>query len=240
MEKEKLSKIEIRFKILSYLFVVFVIVTSSLFIVMFKERGNLDIVRAKGLIIEDEKGRDRILIGAPIPFSKDRVRLDSAKVRKWWASEFEGQEKEYMEWYKNYKHSAVGMVVMNDKGFDRVLIGDSLADPNIGNRSFELSGMIWNDAQGWERGGLGVNTTKSGLSRSVIGVDAMSGEAAHLVAMEDGTKGLIINQGEGRIIIGQSKKKNSTEADKELMIRYFNNKGDIVWERDLSRLVSSK
>lgn len=94
-----------------------------------------DIIRAKGIIIEDESGRDRILIGAPIPYSNDRVRTDSLLVKKYWASKFKNPN-QYMEWYKSYKNSADGIVFMNDKGFDVVQIGDNLSDANVGKRMF--------------------------------------------------------------------------------------------------------
>lgn len=38
------------------------------------------IIRARGLVIVDDKGRERILLGAPIPQAKNRVRTDSARV----------------------------------------------------------------------------------------------------------------------------------------------------------------
>ncbi|MCU0404794.1 MAG: hypothetical protein MUE99_09630, partial [Chitinophagaceae bacterium] len=47
------------------------------------------IIRAKGIVIEDSTGRDRILIGSPIPLSRDRVRTDTSLVKKYWAKNFE-------------------------------------------------------------------------------------------------------------------------------------------------------
>lgn len=193
------------------------------------------IIRAKGIIIEDSSGRDRILIGAPIPFSKDRVRNDTNLVRKHWAKRF-GSGHQYMEWYKNYYHGAEGMVVMNEHGFDRVLLGDKLADPNIGKRMFESSGVLWNDKEGWELGGAGVNTTKDGKSRSVMGVDDKSGEAVHIVALEDGTKGLIIGGENGRLMIGMSKKDGQWFQNKQAFtgIKYFDNHGKLIWEQTMN------
>jgi len=193
------------------------------------------IIRAKGIIIEDSSGRDRILIGAPIPFSKDRVRNDTNLVRKHWAKRF-GDGHQYMEWYKNYYHGAEGMVVMNEHGFDRVLLGDKLADPNIGKRMFQSSGILWNDREGWELGGAGVNTTKDGKSRSVMGVDDKDGEAVHIVALEDGTKGLIIGGENGRLMIGMSKKDGQWFQNKQAFtgIKYFDNNGKLIWEQTMN------
>lgn len=195
-----------------------------------------DVIRAKGIIIEDSTGRDRILIGAPIPTSKDRVRTDTVQVRKHWAKNY-GNPDQYMQWYKGYHHSAIGMVVMNEEGFDRVAVGDKLPDPNSGKRMFEPAGVMWNDKQGWEKGGLGVNTTKDGKARSIVGLDDDNGEAVHLVALEDGTKGLIIGGENGRLMIGMSNKDGQWFQNKEAFAgwKLFDKKGQIVSEQKLNR-----
>lgn len=195
-----------------------------------------EIIRAKGIVIEDSIGRDRILIGAPIPHSKDRVRTDTALVRKHWAGNF-GNPDQYMGWYKNYYNGADGIVVINENGFDRVLIGDRLADPNTGKRMFESSGILWNDKQGWEKGGAGVNSTSDGKSRSIIGVDNANGEAAHLMALEDGTNALAIQSEEGMILLGFSKKDGQFFQNKAsfLGIKFFDTKGKLVWEQQMNK-----
>ncbi|HMS04082.1 MAG TPA: hypothetical protein PKE51_13955, partial [Gemmatimonadaceae bacterium] len=162
-----------------------------------------EIVRARGLVIEDAEGRDRILMGAPIPASAHRVRTNDSLVRTYWASTFADPE-QYMGWYRNYRHSADGIVIMNEAGFDRVLLGDRLADSNLGRRMFEAAGITWNDARGFERGGGGVNTLEDGTSRAVFGLDDADGEAVHLIAAEDGTKALTIGGANGRLVIGIS------------------------------------
>lgn len=194
------------------------------------------VIRAKGLIIEDAAGKDRILLGAPIPFSANRVRTDTALVRKYWAKNF-GKPDQYMKWYKDYYHGGVGMVVMNDSGFDRVLIGDKLADPNTGKRMFEPAGVLWNDAHGWERGGIGANTTEDGKTRSVIGVDNANGEAAHIFALEDGTNAVAISGDDGTLLIGFSKKDGAYFENKESFtgMKFFNKKGELVWEQKMNK-----
>lgn len=235
---KKLNNIEKRFKRLQMIFIAFVMVTvSSIVTFGFAKPERFNIIRAKGIVIEDQNGKDRILIGAPIPFSKDRVRTDTTKVRKYWGKNYEDMENQYMEWYKNYKHNAEGIVIMNEEGFDRVLLGDKLADPNIGQRMFEVAGMLWNDKQGWELGGAGVNTTKDGKSRSIMGVDSKDGEAVHLVALEDGTKGLVINAENGRLLIGSSKKNGNWFKNKEDFtgVKYFDTDGKLVWEQKMNK-----
>lgn len=195
-----------------------------------------DIIRAKGLIIEDSAGRDRILLGAPIPYSANRVRTDTALVRKYWAKNF-GNPNQYMKWYKDYYHGANGMVVMSDSGFDRVLLGDKLADPNTGKRMFEPAGLLWNDPHGWERGGAGANTTEDGQTRSVVGVDNSGGEAAHIFALEDGTNAVAISGDDGMLLLGFSKKNGAYFENKESFtgMKFFNKKGALVWEQKMNQ-----
>ncbi len=195
------------------------------------------IIRAKGIVIEDEQGRDRILIGAPVPFSKNRVRTDTNLVRKYWAKAFGSDSDQYMKWYNDYYNGAEGFVVMNENGFDRVLVGDKLADPNTGKRMFQSAGILWNDTEGWELGGAGVNTTKDGKSRSVMGVDDKDGEAVHIIALEDGTKGLVIGGENGRLLIGMSKKNGQWFQNKDFFtgIKFFNNEGKLIWEQQMNK-----
>lgn len=214
---------------------------SSLALVVFlfsafrRDTQTFDVIRAKGVVIDDSAGRDRILIGAPIPSSKDRVRTDTARVRKYWGSRYQNTD-QYMQWYSHYDHGAVGMVVLNENGFDRIAMGDKLPDPNSGKRMFEIAGMTWNDREGWERGGLGVNTSKDGKARTAIGLDDDNGEAVHLVALEDGTKGLIIGGESGSLLIGMSKKDGPWFQNKEAYtgIKFFDKKGNLVWEKKMN------
>lgn len=195
------------------------------------------IIRAKGIVIEDSSGRDRILIGSPIPHSPERVRTDTNLVKKYWAKNFDDNAQQYMEWYKQYKHGAEGIVIMNENGFDRVLLGDKLADPNTGKRMFEPAGILWNDKEGWELGGAGVNTTKDGKARSVMGVDDKDGEAVHLIALEDGTKGIVIGGENGRLLIGMSKENGKWFKNKQAFtgIKYFDPQGKLIWEQQLNK-----
>lgn len=193
-----------------------------------------DIIRAKGIIIEDAEGRDRILIGAPIPHSVGRVRTDTSAVREHWGKKF-GNPDQYMKWYRDYRHSAICMVVMNEDGFDRVQIGDKLTDPNIGKRMFEFAGVLWNNSKGWEKGGAGVNTLKDGRARSVVGLDDDGGEAVHLVALEDGTKGLMISGVNGHLMLGMSNEDGTWFQNKLPFtgVKLFDKEGTLLWEQEM-------
>jgi hypothetical protein len=200
----------------------------------FTKTDRFDLIRTKGIVIEDANGRDRILIGAPVPFSKDRVRTDTAKVRKYWASQFKKPD-EYMKWYANYKNSADGIVFMNDKGFDVVQVGDDLSDANVGKRMFRSTGILWNTQTGWERGGAGVNTTDDGKSRPTIGLDDESGEAMHIICLEDGSKGIIIGGENGSLRLGMANKEGELFQNKGKFtgMKFFDNNGKTVWEQNL-------
>ncbi|MCC5931123.1 MAG: hypothetical protein JJU28_17885 [Cyclobacteriaceae bacterium] len=240
MEKElhaKLAKIENKYKWLLFTFVLFtsILLLSFILLFVYSQTTEFGIIRAKGIIIEDDSGRDRILIGAPIPDSKNRIRTDTAKVREHWSKKYEDQD-QFMSWYSDYLHSTDGIVIMNEKGFDRVLIGDKLADPNSGKRLFEAAGMTWNDKEGWEMGGAGVNTSADGKARSMIGLDDSEGEAVHLVALEDGTKALIIGGANGRLMIGMSDKNGQWFQNEQefIGVKFFDDEGKVVWEQKMN------
>ena len=165
---------------------------------------NQEIIRTKGIIIEDSAGRDRILIGSPIPVSPTRVRDDTAKVRKAWAALMGGDR--YMGWYKSYSNEANGIVFLNENGFDKVIIGEKTPDPNIGTRIAKSSGIVINDDQGFERSGYGILKMEDGRYRVNIGMDDASGiEAAHLFVDEDGNRGLKINYTGGQVLLTNAK-----------------------------------
>lgn len=242
MEKEiiqRLEKIEKKYKNLKKLCGGFMLLLALSLLTFGFTRTEKDIIKAKGIIIQDEMGRDRILIGAPIPFSKDRVRTDTSMVRKYWASQFKNPD-QYMKWYKEYKNSADGIVFMNEKGFDVVQVGDNLSDANVGQRMFRSTGILWNTQNGWERGGAGVNTTADGKSRPTIGLDDESGEALHLICLEDGSKGIILGDENGSLRIGMAQNEGELFQNKSKFtgIKYFDKSGKIVWEQDVSNLNS--
>ena len=58
------------------------LLTIALVVLFFRSGTSADdVLRTRGLIIEDEAGRERILIGAPIPEAANRVRTAFAPTR---------------------------------------------------------------------------------------------------------------------------------------------------------------
>jgi hypothetical protein len=102
------------------------------------------ILRSKGLIVEDANGRERILIGAPVPVVSGRKRQDST----------------------------VGLLVLGESGADRIAIGAPFPDPQSQGKTFDRigrgAGLVFDDANGDERGGFGVMDNDG---RATFGLD---------------------------------------------------------------------
>lgn len=247
MEKEiikKLHEIENRYKNLKRTFLgTICLLAICILTFAFTNTETFGVIRAKGIIIVDEKGKERILIGAPIPFSKDRVRNDTALVRKYFANTIIPKNPDlYMKYYKEYKNSAFGMVVLNDKGMDVVQFGDKLSDPNTGRRQFENSGLIWNSQNGTELGGVGVNTLSNGKSRVVFGFDDPSdggSEALHAGVLEDGSRILTMRDIDGSLVIGMGKPNNpffqTNDTTTFVGIKYFDKKEKLIWQQEMNK-----
>ncbi len=157
------------------------------------------VLRARGLVIVDAAGRERILIGAPVPDARNRVRTGTARVRKIWGPGF---PPEYMTYYRTYRNAVNGILVLDERGFDRVAIGDSVPDPNIGRRIGPSTGMVINDAKGFERSGYSLLRV-DGHDRMVLGLDDARGEeGVALMVLDSGHAGAAMQDGRNSIYLG--------------------------------------
>jgi hypothetical protein len=157
------------------------------------------ILRVQGIIIEDAAGRERILIGAPIPPAENRVRTDRERVQQVWGGRM---PKEYLEWYDGYRHTMHGVLILDENGYDRVLIGDSVPDPNIGQRIAPSTGIIINDEEGYERSGYGL-MKPGGVGRVVLGLDSDDGREGVVLALsDDGFAGLLVRDPRHELLLG--------------------------------------
>lgn len=169
--------------------------------------ANQHLLRTRAIVIEDEDGRDRILIGAPVPASGHRVRTDTERAMAAWSQRFGGES--FRESYAKLDHSASGILFLDESGFDRLIVGEHAPDPNTGQRLVDPTGMTWNDDQGFELGGIGCSKTEDGRFRVVMGMDDPSvGEALHLFVLEDGTKGLRIASEDALLLLGRARANN--------------------------------
>jgi len=127
-----------------------------------RNRSSGGVLRAKGLIIEDASGHDRILLGAPVPVDSERKRHDET----------------------------VGLVILGDGGVDRVVLGAPVPEPQIngrvGTRVGRATGFILDDKNGDERGGMDVLDNDGRVS---LGLDYPhgDGEAISLGVLPDET-----------------------------------------------------
>lgn len=161
------------------------------------------VLRARGLVIEDDEGRERILIGAPIPEAKNRVRTDFDKVKRAWANQFPSQ---FTDWYKTYQNHMNGILILDGNGFDRVALGDPVPDPNSGKRIAPSSGLVINDEQGFERSGYGLLNVQN-RHRVVLGMDSDKGqEGLTLFLMDEGPIGVEVTDGSRHRSLGFIKK----------------------------------
>jgi hypothetical protein len=245
MEKEilqKLLEIENRYKRMKQLFIGFVSLTLiGILGFGFARTEKFDLIRTKGIIVEDENGKDRILIGAPIPQSKDRVRTDTNLVRKYFVPDVAKDPNKYMEWYKNYRHTAFGMVVLNEKGMDVMQIGDQLSDPNVGRRMFLPTGILLNNQKGMEVGGFGTHTFNDGRSGVALGLDDPGNgrEAFHALVLSDGTRAMILQDANAKLVLGFGKGNSEIFKNKDSLnfigIKYFDKKGNLIWEQKMNK-----
>ena len=115
-------------------------------------RADDGILRGRGVILSDENGRARVLIGAPFPESKDRVRQDSR---------------------------TASIIFLDEQGHDRLVVGEELQAqmngkvPTDRHRIGSGYGMTLQDLQGNERGGMGFLSN----GRAVISLDRPTGDA---------------------------------------------------------------
>lgn len=162
-----------------------------------------DILRAKGIIIEDAEGRARILIGAPTPIVPERLRTDPARYEEAFGEQLGSAARDV----GRLRNNGVGILVLDENGQDRVAIGSPLPDPLNGRRIGDMTGLSFHAANGIERGGIGhMTNAETGLDRSGIGVDSVDGEGAILVADADGTNGLVVldGQDQGLLFVGRA------------------------------------
>ena len=158
--KRKFLLLQIAWLLTAVVSVVVVVVRSS-------EAANEDkgtnVLRARGLIIVDANGRERILLGAPVPKMTGRKRQDDS----------------------------TGMLVLGEDGMDRVAVG-YLPDPQVLGKVVKRispeAGITFNDKNGNERGGLGAFDD----GRSGLGLDYAGREAVNLFAGLDVYSGLVL------------------------------------------------
>jgi hypothetical protein len=103
-----------------------------------------------------------------------------------------------MDYYRGYRHDTNGLVILDENGFDRLAIGDPVPDPNIGKRIGPSTGLVINDADGFERSGYGLLRIADHY-RVVLGLDvAGSRQEGLTLSLDDetGRVGMAVQHGE--------------------------------------------
>lgn len=162
--RDQIARLELKVKRTQQLLAAVVVATAAA--VLVGAASEPQIIRARGVVISDAAGNDRILIGAPAPKSSDRKRSGA---------------------------ETASMVFMSAEGHDRVIVGQS-PDPFVGGvehrRIGEAHGLTFFDPKGSERGGIGYLDSGRAVvaldyhERDAIGmmVDDRNGFAGMLVA----------------------------------------------------------
>jgi len=181
--QERIEKLEKQVKWLgSCALILATIVVALLGLAAKSESESAKILRARGLIIEDDQGRKRILIGASVPgAAKNAAAMN-------------------------------GILLLDPNGTARIALGNPVPDPSQGKRNAPLIGLVVNDSDGLERTGYGVHNTgggdqptlvldyrdREGLSFSVL--DGGLGKRAAGVILQSGNRHLYLGSGDGALI----------------------------------------
>lgn len=160
MEEElinRILKLENELKSTKYLVIflilMFIVLAFQYITVQQKNQLSVELIRTKGLILQDENGRDVMLMGYPVPYSGQRKRTDELE----------------------------GILMMDVQGNDRLFMGKEgtfLVDGELFNRIDEGWGLLVNDQNGNERGGFGILDS---LNAVVMGMNYPAGEGIMLV-----------------------------------------------------------
>jgi hypothetical protein len=116
------------------------------------------VLHLKGLVIEDQQGRARILLGAPFPAVHDRLRQDT---------------------------TTTTLLFLDEQGHDRFSIGEIMPAQINGKvppqfhriGSSSAYGLTIYDPLGNERGGMGFLSNGSTVNRASIALDRPDGDA---------------------------------------------------------------
>ncbi len=133
---ERLSALEaqlVRLRVVSALLALLFVSTAAWAVLAtpVSAQDSSGVLRARGLVIEDAKGRARVVMGAPFPTVPDRRRQDTA---------------------------TAAMIFLDENGNDRLTLGEApnpQVDGKVLHRIAPHFGVVIHDAKGDERGAYG-------------------------------------------------------------------------------------
>lgn len=216
--EERMLQLERRVKRLQTVVIGLAALVIGMGVSAFSRSSENQVIRARGFVVVDSLGRARILIGAPIPYAANRVRTDTARVRRLWAGRFPDPS-QYMRYYAGYDNSMNGILILDSAGFDRLALGDPTPDPNIGRRIAPSVGLVINDAEGFERAGFSMLTVNH-KGRVGLGLDSNHGQEAVTLTVNDaGGRSLNVRTGQQNILLGHASEGASDSAFSGLLIQ---------------------
>lgn len=176
-----------------------------------------NLIRTRGIIVEDSEGRPRILIGAPTPVVAERLRTNPERYEE----AFGLTLGTHAAGVGNLRNDAYGVLILDERGHDRVALGSPVPDPLNGRRIGAASGLSFHNQNGVERGGIGhMSNAETGLDRSILGLDGPEGEGALLVADSDGTNGLVVMDPQnGRMMFAGRSRPGGLLSEKDDRVR---------------------
>ncbi|AQX09969.1 hypothetical protein [Elizabethkingia ursingii] len=211
----EIKKIKNQNKILSFSLFIIVI---SFFAYSFSTNpeAKFSSIRVKNIIVEDDMGKDRIIIASDFSKTKSRIRKDSLG----------------------------GVLVLDENGHDQVLLGHSRTAQFNGKKIIRTQnekpyGLYINDENGDERGGI---TYYNKRKIAVLGLDNSTGEGVHLLASEKGfnnfSTGILVQKtgGNGSLFAGETtdgKMMLSLNANKNTTNFYADKSSSAIEYKDL-------
>lgn len=201
--------------------ILWLITISLVVLVIYLLRENSEnsggIIHANGIVIEDEAGEPRILIGNPIPDKTSRLRKDTLN----------------------------GIVLLDDKGVDRVHLGEHgklYLGGQLEERLNDGYSLFFNDSLGEERSGYGFSDDDNSVGLGMDYGGADGGEAIYLyaapgIAFMTMNADLPPNSGiRDRIVLWHESdndlslmKLSDSSGDGKVMLRTTNGEVDLQW-----------
>ncbi|HEY2038031.1 MAG TPA: hypothetical protein VGG95_00065 [Edaphobacter sp.] len=235
-DDKRLETLERKAKWLSFVCWLQLVVLSGFCFAMLRQRGvqaaeKPNVIRVRGLIVEDSRGRARVLLGSPLPSAPERTRQDG---------------------------TTTSMVFLDEQGHDRLTLGEE-PEPQISGKVSQTMhriapgfGVVIHDGTGDERGAYGwlangralITLDRPGLDAWAAVVDDKTGFAGMRVeyppdvardsnAIEIGTKGK-----QAFVKLQDTKEKDravfSIDGDEHTRFRTLDGKGSTIRQMTLS------
>lgn len=192
--KKEIHSLKVRNRFLTML-LIFVL----LFSLVMNIDTNKDFLRVKGIVVEDDLGNERILIGAPIPFvsgrkDKKEMQVIGHRNRHYQLELAEGK----------YRKNDYGIMLLDSLGFDRIMIGQQYGKTDQEKQKPPFTGISIYDSLGEKRTEYGIShaigNEKTHLELNTVNKE----EKIALSINEYGVTGLRVQSPDKNIFLGKT------------------------------------